>query len=143
MKNNQIKGFALGAVSACLVMGVAYSAVGVARNIAAVSMRSNLPLALKNMSIRLMPRLVPSSPLTAKKTADFTKKTDLDRFYSAQVFLFAALQTLLPSYQKIPDSSSGISISKARLLLCCAKVLDQLDHFTTWAMEKDILQAAK
>lgn len=34
MKNNPIKGFALGAVSACLVMGVAYSAVGASRNIA-------------------------------------------------------------------------------------------------------------
>lgn len=33
MKTNQIKGFALGAVSACLVMGVAYSAVGATRNI--------------------------------------------------------------------------------------------------------------
>lgn len=34
MKNNPIKVFALGAVSACLVMGVAYSAVGASRNIA-------------------------------------------------------------------------------------------------------------
>ena len=28
MKNNSVKVFALGAVSACLVMGAAYSAVG-------------------------------------------------------------------------------------------------------------------
>ena len=34
MKNNSVKVFALGAVSACLVMGAAYSAVGASRNIA-------------------------------------------------------------------------------------------------------------
>lgn len=34
MKNNSLKVFALGAASACLVMGVAYSAVGASRNIA-------------------------------------------------------------------------------------------------------------
>lgn len=34
MKKEHLKGFALGAVSACLVMGVGYSAVGAARNIA-------------------------------------------------------------------------------------------------------------